>query len=80
MVVQMPAVRVGEDVRDPRPSFEVGDAQSALPAIIGLTQEWLANRPVPSVRMVIDDDVLEVGRASRNQQRRMEAFLRRHGG
>ncbi|MDW5322306.1 hypothetical protein [Plantactinospora sp. KLBMP9567] len=55
-------------------------APTALPAIIGLTQEWLSNRPVPSVRMVIDDDVLEVGRASRNQQRRTDAFLRRLRG
>ena len=52
---------------------------TALPAVIGLVQEWLADRPVPAVRMVIDDDVLQVGRASRKQQQRVDAFLRRHG-
>jgi hypothetical protein len=55
-------------------------APTALPAVIGLVQEWLPHRPVPAVRMVIDGDVLEVGRASRERQRRVDAFLRRHGG
>ncbi|WP_159104436.1 hypothetical protein [Plantactinospora sp. BB1] len=53
---------------------------AALPVVIGLLREWLVGRPVPSVRAVIDGDVLKVGRASREQQRRTEAFLRRHGG
>ncbi|MBF9131682.1 hypothetical protein I0C86_22330 [Plantactinospora sp. S1510] len=81
------SVRQGDVPAAVRPvdAFAMGSllvilAPTALPAVIGLVQEWLANRPVPAVRMVIDDDVLAVGRASRNQQHRVDAFLRRHAG
>lgn len=61
-------------------SLQVTLAPAVLPAVVGLVREWLVDRPVPSVRLVVDGDLLEVGMASRRQQRRVDAFLRRHGG
>lgn len=81
------SVRQAAVPADARPvdAFAMGSllvilAPAALPAVIGLVQEWLADRPVPTVRMVIEGDVLEVGRASGKQQRRINTFLRRHVG
>ncbi|MEE6307856.1 hypothetical protein V1634_13590 [Plantactinospora veratri] len=80
------SVRHGEVPADTKPvdAFAMGSllvdlVPTALPAVIALAQEWLVDRPVPSVRIVVDDDVLRVGRASPEQQRRIDAFLRRHG-
>lgn len=69
----------------PVDSFAIGSlrvtlAPAAVPAVVGLVRRWLAGRAVPSVRLMVGDEVLEVGGPSRGQRRRVEEFLRRHGG
>jgi len=59
-------------------SLQVTLTPAALPAVVGLVRAWLVDRPVPSVRLVVDGDLLQVGRATRRQQRRVDDFLRRH--
>ncbi len=57
-------------------------AQSGmLTPVVAAVQSWLARSPPRSVKLELDGDVLEVsGVSSRDQQRLVDEWLRRHAG
>ncbi|MGN9909002.1 hypothetical protein ACTMTJ_15770 [Phytohabitans sp. LJ34] len=60
-------------------SLQVTLAPAALPAVIALVQAWLTDRPVPSVRIAVDGDILKVHAVPTRRQRLLvDAFLHRH--
>lgn len=86
-VERVEPVRLTEVPADAKPvdavalgALLVSLAPPVLTAVVGMVETWLANRPVRSVKVVLDGDVLELAGSSRADQRRLvDAFLRRHG-
>jgi precorrin isomerase len=54
----------------------VGLAPTVLRSVVHLVETWMRNRPVRTVKVDVGGRVLELGRASAEQQQRLvEAFL-----
>lgn len=59
----------------------LGSSGAALPALIALIKDWLGRRRAGTIKVTIGSDSVEMsGFLTAEQQRALDAFLRRHSG